>query len=33
MQSSTMAWDFTVVVITVLVFAMVLAGSYWLWTS
>ena len=33
MQSSTMAWDFTVVVITVLVFAVVLAGSYWLWTS
>ena len=33
MQSSTMAWDFTVVVITVLVFAVVLAGSYWLWTN
>jgi hypothetical protein len=32
MQSSSMAWDFTVVVITVLVFVMVLAGSYWLWT-
>jgi hypothetical protein len=32
MQSSSMAWDFTVVVITVLVFAVVLAGSYWLWT-
>jgi hypothetical protein len=31
MQSSSMAWDFTVVVVTVLVFAVVLAGSYWLW--
>jgi putative nucleotidyltransferase with HDIG domain len=31
MHSSSMAWDFTVVVVTVLVFAVVLAGSYWLW--
>jgi hypothetical protein len=33
MHSSTMTWDFTVVIITILVFAVVLAGSYWLWSS